>query len=149
MDEAQQEVLKHVAETMGTSEARLYEQVNSSFNWVLATLFASNGGALVALVGADAKLPAGLPLGLFAAGVLFSISMGIANAVYATRAILPITDLRMTIALLAAGQAEPNDLQTKMDALNDFKWLKSWLYASGAISFGCLVGGMIAYAVSR
>ena len=139
------DVLEHVNTVMSTSEARLYDQVNSSFNWLLGTLFAANGGALVALVTRDAAVSA-LPLALFAGGVVCSILMGLANAVYAAKAIMPTTDIRMTLVLLAAGKASLEQLQQKMGALDGITWLKWPMYGLGVASLICLIGGMVAFA---
>ena len=97
----------HVVLVLSESEARLYEQVNSSFNWVLGTLFTANGGALVALL--SQAHHAKVPMGLFAAGVVSSIVMGIENAVFATQTLGPTYELRMTVAQLVAGEVTPED----------------------------------------
>ena len=150
MDNADDDVFRHVSSVLGTSEARLYDQVNSSFSWVLGTLFTSNGGALVALLSraVDAPHSSAWPLGFFAAGVICSILLGIANAAYATKTLLPTTDLRMTLALLGAGEATLDELKVKMAALDNFKGLKSALYGSGLLSLGFLISGMFAFAFS-
>lgn len=61
------DVLAHVNSVMSVSEARLFEQVNTSFNWLLGTLFAANGGAVIAIVSRE-TLVSPLSLALFAAG---------------------------------------------------------------------------------
>ena len=139
------DVLDHVSTVLATSEARLYEQVNSSFNWLLATLFAANGGAVVAIVSRE-TLASPFALALFAAGVVCSISMGLSNAVYAAKAIMPTTDIRMTLVLLAADKATHEQLQEKVTALNGVSWLKWPMYGFGVLSLVCLVSGMAAFA---
>ena len=144
MTEDLSKILDHAIAIMGTSEARLYEQVNASFNWLLGTLFAANGGAVVALVSRD-TLPPTLPLAFFAVGVVFRVLMGLLSAVYAAKAIMPITDVRMTLTLLATGEATPAQLQEKMIALDGFGMIKWSMYGAGAFSLASLIGGMIAF----
>ena len=138
-------VFDYVKSVMETSEARLYEQVNTSFHWLLGTLFAANGGAVIALV-SRATPTSALPLAFFAAGVVFSILMGLANAVYAAKAILSTTDIKMTLMLLAASEASLEELKQKIASLNEFKWLKWSMYVSGVLSLICLIGGMATFA---
>ncbi|HTN14332.1 MAG TPA: hypothetical protein VL094_05965 [Sphingomonadaceae bacterium] len=145
MEDSQKDVLKHVNAVMETSEARLYDQVNTSFNWLLGTLFAANGGAIVALVSRETSIST-VSLGLFAAGVICSILMGFANAAYAAKAIMPTTDIRMTLALLEAGEASIQQLEDKMKALEGITWLKWPMYGAGVLSLTFLIGGMISFA---
>ena len=139
------DVMQHSMAMIATGEARLYEQVQASFNWLLGTLFASNGGALIALVGRDDPV-APCPLACFAAGVVFSILMGLASTVYASKAIIPMTDVLMTMRLLVAGEATPEQLQDKMSALNAFGPYKWAMHGAGYLSLACLVIGMITFA---
>jgi hypothetical protein len=141
----------HTASVLATSEERLYDQINSSFTWLLATLFTANGGALVALVSKDNSQLGDLRVALvfFAVGVVASISMGIWNAVYASKAILPTTDLRMTLVMLEAGHVEFEEFKEKMGALKEHRGIKFLLYASAAVSLLCLIGGMIAFGYAR
>src|SRR3982751_4410292 len=125
-------VLEHVSSVMEISEARLYDQISTSFNWLVATLFAANGGAVVALVSRDTLVSA-LPLALFAGGVVCSILMGFCNAAYAAKAIIPTTDIRMTIALISAGLVAPQQLQEKTSQLDELTWLKWPMYGSGIL----------------
>lgn len=141
----EKDVFDHVKSVMETSEARLYEQVNTSFHWLLGTLFAANGGAVIALV-SRATPTSALPLAFFAAGVVCSILMGLANAVYAAKAIFSTTDIRMTLALLAAGKASLEQLTEKIAALNEPAWLKWPMYGFGVLSLTCLIGGMATFA---
>ena len=147
MSEKETVVAEHVRSVLLTGEARLYDQVSASFTWVLGTLFASNGGALVAILStvSSSNRPPAAPLGFFAVGVVFSILMGIWNAVYAAKAIIPMTDLRMTMTLIDAGHANPEELDRKMSALEGFDWIKRFLYGSGAVSFISLILGMVAF----
>jgi hypothetical protein len=145
VEDNHRDILEHVVAVIGTSEARLYEQVNSSFNWLLGTLFAANGGAVVALISRN-TLVSTQSLALFAVGVVFSILMGLANAVYAAKVIIPLNDIRMTLTLMAAGEAPPEQLQQKMASLNEFTWIKWAMYGFGVLSLALLIGGMAAFA---
>ncbi|AMK24366.1 hypothetical protein [Sphingobium sp. TKS] len=139
------QIMDHVIAVLGTSEARLYDEVNSSFNWLLATLFAANGGAVVAIVSRD-TLAYHIPLTFFAVGVIFSILMGMGKAFYAAKAIIPMTDLKMTFATFVAGQASFEQVQEKMSALDDFGSYKWAMYSAGGLSLAALIGGMLSFA---
>ena len=145
MSNSVSEAMHHSIASIATSEARLYEQVQTSFNWVLGTLFASNGGAIVALVGRDGPVAA-CALACFAVGVVFSILMGIASALYASKAIMPMTDILMTMRLLVTGDATPAQLQEKMKALDAFGLHKWAMHGAGYVSLASLILGMIAFA---
>lgn len=144
MSEKQQDVLEHSIAAMATAEARLYEQVQASFNWLLATLFTSNGGALVALIGRDDPVfPASLMC--FAAGVVFSILMGMISAIYAAKAIIPMTEVLMTMRLMVAGEASVEQLQEKMTKLDAFALYKITMHGAGVLSLVSLVTGMVVF----
>lgn len=145
MDEDLKPITEHVSSVLGDGEARLYEQVNVSFHWLLATLFAANGGALVTLLGRDV-VASTLPLAFFAGGIVASILMGLANAIYATKSLLTLTDLKMTFVAFAAEQASFEELQGKIAALEGFKLMKWAMYVAGIVSLALLIGGMIAFA---
>lgn len=61
-----------------TAESRVYSSVLQTFRWLMATLFAANGGALVAL--ADKKLAVPVSaMAIFAMGLALSLLMGTAS----------------------------------------------------------------------
>lgn len=145
MSDELKQVREHSIALIATNEARLYDHVQSSFNWLLATLFTANGGALVALIGRD-DLVSPCALGWFAAGVVFSILMGLASSLYASKAIIPMTNVLMTMRLLVAGEATAAQMQEKMDALNAFSVYKWGLRCAGFLSLISLVIGMLSFA---
>lgn len=145
MDEELKPVAEHVGRTLANSEARLYATVDTNFRWVLATLFAANGGALVALLSRD-SLASTTPLAFFAGGVVASILMGVGQSIYGTKALLALTDVQMTFVAFVADQASFEDYQTKMAALEEFKLEKWGMYLAGFASFALLIGGMMAFA---
>ena len=62
-----------------TTEGRLHDHVATTFRWLMATLFAANGGAILALFGAaqHGVTIDGAGLSWFGAGVFLSILMGL------------------------------------------------------------------------
>ena len=81
--------------TMLDARNRLMDEHAASFRWLTASLFAANGGALVALVGGDsvpvyAKLWAGI---WFMLGILFSLLTAWFNQRLVQRMIDPIAQL--------------------------------------------------------
>lgn len=53
MTDSETEILKLVRVQLVTSETRSVEHVTTTFRWLMATLFAANGCAMVTLFGAS------------------------------------------------------------------------------------------------
>jgi hypothetical protein len=131
------------------TENRLYDQVANAFQWLMATLFAANGGAILGLLGADRE---GIPgtnaaLGWFGAGVLLSILMGVLSSFWGHRASIRVTTTRFKIerALLEGvmSQEAVNDVLAQKP--NWKTWFPSYV---GTGAFLCLAVGMMTVARS-
>jgi hypothetical protein len=131
-----------------TSESRLYDHVSHMFRWLLATLFAANGGAILGLIG-SAKRSQDLhrdALCWFAAGLVLSIGMGIASAFAGLRMTDRIHRARVEAERALAG-AEPD--QKPIQALIDrsqVTWKRFVPTYVGVASFLCLIIGMLVIA---
>src|SRR2546427_359535 len=88
MTESETKLTIFLRDWLATSESRLYEHITSTFRWLLGTLFAANGGAIIAVLNAaktDATHALYSSLMWFAFGLLLSIGMGIASAFISLR----------------------------------------------------------------
>jgi hypothetical protein len=144
-------VAEFVATTLATSEARLYEQLNTGFNWLLATLFTAHGGALVALLSNEnlSVHPSRAALVCFSVGLVLSILMGLGNVAYAALAIIPTTKIRMSFVAFQSGKAAFEDVLESMKSLDkEFGFVKWATYASGVLSVVALVCGMAFFGAS-
>lgn len=79
------------------ARTRLQEQHDAGARWLLASLFAINAGAVVALIGADRISDSAAigPVSVYLLGVIFSFAMGTA---------VQISDRRMVTAVHGWGQ---------------------------------------------
>ena len=71
-------MLRILKSILTTSETQLFDHLGTTFRWLMATLFAANGGSILALLQREAPL-LNLDreaLAWFAAGMLLSILMG-------------------------------------------------------------------------
>ena len=146
MDDGQKDLLLNVTSAMETGETRFYEQVNTTFRWLMATLWASNGGAMIALIGSRSDWGAAdkMPLAWFAVGLVSSLFMGLTNLVYAAQAMKPMSDLKnaFTVAAFTGefDQAEIEGFQSKLMGTTKFKWP---LWSFGIASLACLMIGLL------
>ena len=72
------QALTIVREQLTVAETRIYEHITETFRWLMATLFAANGGAIIALISWDDFTVSAdrVPLGCFTVGLLVSILIG-------------------------------------------------------------------------
>jgi hypothetical protein len=142
----QRELLSRLSSDLQTAESRLFTQVESTFKWLMATLWASNGGALVACIGADrfANRLGALPFVLFVIGLVLSIVMGLTNLIYAYAAIGPTSELKNIFVIGAAtgqfAQPEVEPLTIRIKRSMVFKWP---LWACGIGSLILFVAGAV------
>jgi hypothetical protein len=134
------------------SEGRLYEHVAAMYRWLLATLFAANGGAMLALLGHEKNLPGELyALGWFALGVISSLLMGTASAVFGLRASTAITKARVMVeeGLLTGIPAKQEILELLVSQKPTWKtWTPSYLGGASLLFF--IIGlGTIAGSLAR
>lgn len=152
MDQEERKALELVRDLIITSEGRLYEHVAAMFRWLLATLFAANGGAMVALLGHDKSVPGEVyAFGWFALGVVCSLLMGAASAIVGLRASTATTKARVKVeeGLFTGNPAS----QEILDFLESQKpnW-KTWIpsYFGGASLLFFVIGlGTIAGSLAR
>jgi hypothetical protein len=151
MDEQERLALEFVRGELTTSETRMYEHVSVTFRWLMATLFAANGGAIVALLSGNPSLR-GRPEGLawFAAGIILSLIMGILSTFMALRVLRPISDAKGKVhhGLITGDTAEALAALNLLIAKQKMTW-KMWMptYA-GLLSFTCFVLGIVSMAKS-
>jgi hypothetical protein len=151
MEQQDRLALEFLSREFASTEAGLYDHIATSFRWVMATLFAANSGAVVALLNADRSLPGGrYPLGWFTAGMILSLVMGSLSVVMAQR----------QRALLAAARASVNqglimdDAEAADRALDEFKqkaeaaWWRDLPTYAGLCALICFIVGVLIIALS-
>ncbi|HVL77876.1 MAG TPA: hypothetical protein VM346_01160 [Sphingomicrobium sp.] len=143
MTPVESEMLKIIRDQVIAAEGRVYDQVATTFRWLMATLFTANGGAIIATLDwGEAAVTA-----WFAAGLLLGIAMGILSTIWGLRAGPRLTAYRLRLdhSLLA----EEVDQQVLGEMAAEKPNWKTWTpsYVGGA-SFLCLVGGMAAAGLS-
>ena len=145
MNETEIELLKIVRSDLVTGEARIYDHVSATFRWLMATLFAANGGAIVVVLSSTKSANLGA-LGWFAGGLVLSILMATISSIWAYRAAAKIMKARVSIdqSLLTGvvDIAAFNDF-VGQTALNWKTWVPSY---AGAASLTCLIVGMVVIA---
>lgn len=127
-------------------EARTYDQLATTFRWIMASLFTANGGALLALASREDYYVFQGPCLLFASGLLLSIGMGIASGISSYRYNLNLHPARAEIEQMLALKRRTGQAVEK---LGDIKVTWRTFYPSyiGVGSFLCLVGGIVAAGV--
>jgi len=151
MEKHEADVVRHLATVLESSEARLYEQVASSFRWLMATLFAANGGSIISILSSESiALKVGMtPLIFFAIGMICSICISLLASLYAAVAAKPLNELRMLVVMnLATGQVSSKEVEQKTAAMNRTTVLKWPLLFFQIASIGCLIVGLILAGIS-
>jgi hypothetical protein len=147
MTDSDREILNLAKSILANAETQLFDHIGTTFRWLMATLFAANAGAILALLEADflslgSKRTA---LSFFAAGLLISLLMGALSTLWGQLAYSRLFKIRMKV--------EQSLIEGKLNdeivpALNREKptW-KTWTPSyAGAASFGCLVLGVLSIA---
>ena len=147
MDDPTREALKFARDFFALSEARLYDQISATFRWVLATMFAANGGAVLGLLGSsDEGLPGKIwAVGWFSLGVVFAILMGV-SSIFVTMKMAPKVNAIYVKA--QEGLVHDKDVSTDVVTMaNDLRidWTPSRL---GFVSFGFFILGLATIAGS-
>jgi hypothetical protein len=144
MEPQARQALEYVTVELATNESRIYDHSGTSFRWIMATLFAANGGAILAILGSEKELVGMLwALRWFYSGMLLAILTGSASTFAAYRAVSVMAEARGKIrgALIDA------DLETAkaaMAGMSDKLKMRWWHWTPSylsALSFGCLIGG--------
>lgn len=152
MDQDERKELELVRDLLIVGEGRLYEHVAAMFRWLLATLFAANGGAMVVLLAHGEDVPGELyASGWFGLGVISSLLMGVVSALLGLLASMTVSKARVTVeeGLLTGNPAK----QEILDLLESQKptW-KTWTpsYIGGASLLFFVIGlGTIAGSIAR
>lgn len=151
MDLQDRLALEYLSRELVTNETRLYEHVAITFRWLMATLFAANGGAIIALMGDGEDLPGSLnALAWFAGGTVLSLVMGILSTYMAHRATGPVANARAKVnqGLITGETAEAkravNDLLGKQK-MTWWQWSPTY---AGLAAFVCFVAGIVTIAGS-
>jgi hypothetical protein len=109
------------------AETRLYDHVSDTFRWMMATLFAANAGAMLALFNKGShQQPTLWALGWFSLGVIASLLMGGASSFVSVRAVTKFTRMRLKLEeSLITGQTAMGDLQ-QFGESQKWTW-KTWV----------------------
>lgn len=150
MEQLEQKAIELVRSELLTNESRLYEHLWRTFQWLMATLFAANGGGIIALLNDGAHdLPGRIyGLGWFAAGLVLSLLMGVLSAFLSLRATTAMAKMRLRMEeCLITRQSCAQEL---LDFGNRMRpnW-KTWFPSyAGAASFGLFIIGLATIAGS-
>lgn len=145
MTDIEIEMFKIIRTTLVTSEARLYDHISTTFRWLMATLFAANGGAIIALLSSPQRANVSA-LGWFAAGLILSIVMGILSSIWAFRALTSIERARWSIDQSLLTRETDTELLNNLVARLTLTW-KTWVPSyAGVASLVCLLIGMLVIA---
>jgi hypothetical protein len=138
-----------VREELERAEARLYDHISQTFRWIMATLFAANGGAILAMIDhPDFARGAGpVALLLFGAGLLLSIGVGITSAFVTYRASVRLNQLRGEVWEMLLSGLRNEDTLPKLQAMKP-TWHTFGPSYLGILSLMCLVGGIAVAAAS-
>lgn len=146
----EEKVLDLLRTHLMTSEGRLHDHVATTFRWLMATLFAANGGAILALVQTTSSGGSIAPtaLGWFAGGVFLSILMGLLSSFWGHRASVRVTTTRFRIErAMLEGAMNPEILADISAQKPNWKtWVPSYV---GILSFACFTAGMLAAGLGR
>ena len=127
-----------------TAEGRRHDHVATTFRWLMATLFAANGGAILALFGAaeHGVKPSIAALSWFAAGVFLSVLMGLLSSFWSHRASIRVTTTRFKIDRAFLEGAMNHEILADIAAQkpNWKTWVPSYV---GILAFLCLTAGML------
>jgi len=98
VDEKDRLALEYLSRELATNETRIYDHIAVTFRWVMGTLFAANGGAIIAILGRFSHSTDELyPLAWFAAGTILSLLVGILSAFMGLRVMAPIIRARAKV----------------------------------------------------
>jgi hypothetical protein len=135
-----------------TQETRLYEHLSRSFQWLMATLFAGNGGGMVALLNEGAQdLPGRIyALGWFAGGIVCSLLMGVLTTFISLRVSTAMTKMRVKMdESLITGQSCEKEFIDFLEGMkpNWKTWFPSYAgltsLAFFMIGLGTIAGSLI------
>jgi hypothetical protein len=151
MDQQDRLALEYLSRELATNETRIYDHIATTFRWLMATLFAANGGAIVALLSDANRLPGELyALAWFASGIILSLVMGVLSAFMGHRVMRPLTNAKSKVhqGLITGETAEAEQALKELVDKQKMTW-KMWspTYA-GLGSLACFIVGVATIAGS-
>jgi hypothetical protein len=148
MTESEVKLTEFFRDWLQTSETRLYDHVSHMFRWLLATLFAANAGAIVAII-SSAKEAGDLhrhALSWFAVGLMLSIGMGITSAIVGIRMTAAVQRARVETEKVLAGAEADEEPIHELVKRSQVTWKRFLPTYVGVASFLCLIIGMLVIA---
>lgn len=147
MTEGEEQALKIIHRDLLTAESRIYEHVASTFRWLMATLFAANGGAILAILNSPqtCTAPPRRALEFFAFGLTMSILMGILSTISGLHLGARYAKIRAKVAISLVNRVTDQEIVPNLDSMKR-SW-KTWIPSLvGVISFLSLLAGIFAWA---
>ena len=143
MDPKDRKALELFRDTLVLSESRMYEHVSTTFRWLMATLFAANGGAIVALMSGSSPPPgSSAALAWFAAGTVLSLVMGITSAFSGYRAANALWNVRAQVEHGLLTDTLPKEVIEDFTTKQKRNW-KTFIPSDvGLASLACFVAGI-------
>ena len=142
-------MLRVLKSILTTSETQLFDHLGTTFRWLMATLFAANGGSILALLQREAPL-LNLDreaLAWFAAGMLLSILMGALSTLWGHLAYVRLFNIRLKVEQSLAEGLLNDEILPSLEAEKP-TW-KTWIPSyAGVLSFACLLAGVLTIARS-
>ena len=142
MQENEAKALAFLDGHLTVAEGRLYDHISSMFKWLVATLFAANGGALLSMTDASARGEPPYSAWFFGIGLISSILVGITSSLIAMLSNREITVTRTQIQIAALSGVVDDTLRTKLSTPNK---PSIWIWtpvAIGLLSFLMLAIGL-------
>lgn len=145
MEQSDRRAIELLRGELQVSEARLYEHISRTFQWLMATLFTANGGALISLLGDGAHdLPGRIyALVWFALGLIFSLMIGGFSILVALQTANRSSAMRVKLegCLITEERPPESELLDFVNA-NRPNW-KTWFPSyAGAVSFIFFILGL-------
>lgn len=141
------EALKIIRSDLVTGEGRVYDHVATTFRWIMATLFAANGGAILAVFGSECRAISSnaLAVRLFGFGLLFSILVGVLSALWGLAMSMRLAKIRAKVdESLLRGVVHDEIVPDLMNVRPNWKTFVP-SYAAG-VAFLCLILGVLTIA---
>jgi hypothetical protein len=130
MDEKEAKALVVLDGHLTVFEGRLYDHISSMFKWLVATLFAANGGALLSMIKANGASCSSA--WFFGIGLICSILVGMSSSLIAMLSNRDITVTRTQIQIATLNGVIDDLLRAK---LSTTKKSSIWIWSPVAIGF--------------
>ena len=147
MDERDRRAVEYLIGELSTMETRLFDHISATSRWLMATLFAANGGAAATLVSDSASLPGeSYALAWFAGGIALSIIAGMGATWNGYYMIRPVSTSRAkgNQALMTGDTTELDQSLPVLVQTHKMKW---WMYSPSFFGISSLVCWIVAAAI--